>query len=495
MAMSETFHLRCLLVGSALALAGLFGACSSDEATPEASANSDTNAGSDTSTPSDGESPGPDVTADPDTATPDPDATPADPDGATPDPDGGPIEADGAIIEPDGAEPADGQTEDPVDPIGNATGEAVTLDHEAAWGVVEGNLKKHIDGLEDALKFLEDSTSVNNLVDMLFDDDDDDDEGEPAEGDGEQEEEDEPLEIDLADLRDDLVELIGDNLMVASTAVVADDGLSVTYNLDAEILCDEEPEENESEEAMANRMDDEEACEERVKNNPVSIVATSDGDDRIDMSLLAGADAVEVLAIQVHDDMMSVTGFLPNLQALLEAFVDPEDFELPETMEGSFACEIREDAPLVYTVRCSVLEAINATPADDQEPLSLQLNPMDEPVKLTIDGAAKAISGALTSEAVSASVPWQWIVDMFWDDEGYSEWTCEPNPDGEGESCWDEWIDPPEPPEVDEAFIVAIPGVGGMLGYDASDDIFQLMEVHVGGETTTVKVDDATIIS
>ncbi|MEC9073532.1 MAG: hypothetical protein VX938_14165, partial [Myxococcota bacterium] len=451
-------------------LALSFGACSSDDdPAPAPVAPADATSG------------------DSDATSGDSDATSADPDATTVDP--GP---DGTSVDPDAStDPVDGSVEEPAEPIGNETGDPVSLDHATAFGAVEANIVKHVDGLEAALKFLEDSDSVNNVVEMLFGDDDDEDEDEDE---GPAEEEDEGLEIDLEELRDDIVELIADNLMVESTATEADDGLSLTYELDPKILCDEDPEEEESEEMKLEREEDEADCEARMGDNPIRIVVTSDGDHRMDLSVRAGADDVEVLVIQVHDDMMSVTGNLPHAQTMLQAFVDPDDFTLPETMEGKFACEVREDAALVYTVRCSVLEAINAQPGEDQEPISVQLSQMDEPVKLTLDGAAATIDGALTSEAVDASVPWQWIVDMFWDDEGYSEWVCEPNGDG-GENCYDKWIEPPESPEVDNAFIVALPGVAGALGYAASDDTFRLMDVHLGGATTTVKVDADTIVS
>jgi hypothetical protein len=83
---------------------------------------------------------------------------------------------------------------------------------------------------------------------------------------------------------------------------------------------------------------------------------------------------------------------------------------------------------------------------------------------------------------------------MFYDDEGYSEWICETDPQG-NEHCYDDWIEPPEPPEVDNAFIVAVPAVGGAVEYSASDDAFRFSDLNLGDATTIVSVDGDTIVS
>ena len=67
--------------------------------------------------------------------------------------------------------------------IGNPVGDPIDIDHETAAQTAEDNLIRHLDGLEDTLAFLEESSSMNNLVGMLFDDDDDDDDDDDGDDD------------------------------------------------------------------------------------------------------------------------------------------------------------------------------------------------------------------------------------------------------------------------------------------------------------------------
>ncbi|MDP6934203.1 MAG: hypothetical protein QGG40_14860 [Myxococcota bacterium] len=383
---------------------------------------------------------------------------------------------------PDTGAPPDTGDVETADSIGDPIGDATAIDHETAAGTVEDNLVRHIDGLDEALSFLEDSDTVINIVDMLFgDDDDDDDEGE----DGEEEEE-EPFEIDLSELRDGVVEIMADRIMVEQTAVVADDGLSIRYSVSADFFCPEEPDEYESEEDEAERLEDEAECAERLAGNPLSIDVMSDGEGDMNLSLKVGEDEVEALAVQIHDDMMALVTELPNLTPFFEIFVDPDDFALPETMEGTLGVEIREDAALVYTARFAVPEGVDLVPDSDQEPYALHVSSSNDPGGITIDGDAQTLSGALSVADLQASVPWQMVVDMFYDDEG--EW--ETNDEGE-----EEWVEPTEAPEVEGAFHVSVPAVDGSLDFAASDDAFVFTGMSLGESTTTMMVDSDTILS
>ena len=101
----------------------------------------------------------------------------------------------------------------------------------------------------------------------------------------------------------------------------------------------------------------------------------------------------------------------------------------------------------------------------------------------------------MTIAEMDAALPWQIIVDMFYDDEGSSEWICETNEDTGEEDCWEEWTEPEPAPEVDEAFIIDVPGVTGTIAYTATDDAFVLTNLGLGDRTMNIKVDDDTIVS
>jgi len=404
-----------------------------------------------------------------------------------------------------GADPTD--TGDPSDTgggdgpdgsIGDPVGDPVAIDHASALNTVVDNLTRHIDGLDNALAFLETSDSVGNLVDMLFGDDDEEDEDhedEGAEDDEDEADEDEGLDIDLSELRDDLIGFLKDEVMVEATSTVAEDGMSITYLLSPEYFCVSEVEEDESMEDEAERLEDDAECAERITENPIRIGLMSDGEGDMNLSLLVGEDRVESIRMQVYDDMMSVVVELPNITPLVEVFVDPEDFELPSTMEGTFGGEIREESTLNYTARFAMPDGIHVVPDADQEQYSLEISDEPTPGAITIDGSGETLSGSLDMGELQAALPWQMIVDMFYDDEGYSEWMCETDEATGMEECWEEWVEAPEPPEVEGRFIIDIPGVTGSVDYSADDDTFHLMGMGLGDGSTVVKVDADTILS
>jgi len=260
---------------------------------------------------------------------------------------------------------------DPADPIGNEIGESIAITHAAAKKAVEDNITKHIDGLDDALSMLEESGTVDNML-GIFEDDDSSEEGEgevPEEGgpmppaapmppEGDEGAED-GLEVDLSDMRDDILDMMADVLMVEEVSSVSADGMVLTYALGPDQVCDNSDDDDDddeiSEEERASQLEDQEKCAARLAENPLHIDVTTDGDKRINLSVKAGDDAVEVLTAQIHDDVISASVNLSELEHLIGVFVDPEDFELPGTMEGIVALEVRENKAADYTARFGIV--------------------------------------------------------------------------------------------------------------------------------------------
>jgi hypothetical protein len=401
-----------------------------------------------------------------------------------------------------------GDSTDPVDPIGNEIGESIAITHAAAKKAVEDHITKHVDGLDDALSMLEESGTVDNML-GIFEDDDSSEEGE-----GEMPEEGEPmppappmppegdegaedgLEVDLSEMRDGILDMMADVLMVEEVSSVSADGMVLTYTLGPDQVCDNSDDDEEiGDEERASQLEDQEKCAARLAENPLHIDVTTDGDKRMNLSVKAGDDAVEVLTAQIHGDVISATVHLAELEHLIGVFVDPEDFELPATMEGVFALEIRENKAADYTARFGIVEAINIVAgADEEEPLGLQIAQSNEVGSISISGPDKTIGGALGLNALKVEMPWQWVVDMFYDTEGYSEWVCEMDDEG-NENCYDMWVEGEEAPEAKGLFSVALPGIHGTLSYTLGDDAIRLSNMSLGDETAVVAVDGDAIIT
>lgn len=371
----------------------------------------------------------------------------------------------------------------PSDPsIGNPVGDSIAIDHATAHQTMVDNLTAHIDGLDTSLGFLEDSRALTNISDFLFGDDDEErDEGEKSK------KKEEPWEVDFSDFRDGVVEFFSDRLMVEETATLAEDGLSITYAVSAEYFCAEEPRKDASAEDEKERLEDEAECAERLATNPFQLFVTSDAVGDLNISFQVGAEATEAFNLQLHDDQISFHLYLEPFDRLLANLVRPEDFELPTTRSGSLGVELRQDATSIYTVRFAILEDLSMEAEEGQETVEVTLGQAENPGSITIDGEATTLDGYLELGVIYGALPWQWIVDTFYDDEGYSEWN--------EELGYDEWIDPTEPPEVDETVSLDLPGVTGTLAYSAADDVFRLTGMGLGDASTLIMVDGVQITS
>jgi hypothetical protein len=381
---------------------------------------------------------------------------------------------------------------------GNPEGDPIGIDHDRAVQTVRDNLTLHMDGLEQSIDFLEDSAPVNSLYELLFGEDEEDEEPpappeEPEEG-ATKDGHDEAFDIDLSEMRDGLIDTMVAKMMLEPMSTVADDGLSIAYAVDPATFCEEEAEEDESEDDAAERAEDEADCTERLTANPFGMTITSDAIGDVNLSMTVGATALEVLDLQLHDDQISAHIDMGKLKTLVEVFISPEDFELPQTMEGVVGVEVRRNDAQIYTARFVVSEDIHIEPNDDQEPLSLEMSQADAPGSITFDGQAMTIDGSLAIDPMEVGLPWQMIVDMLHDGEGETETVCETDEETGEEECREETTEPTEPPEVDDAMVISLPGVTGTLAYNSTDDAFVLTGVSLGDATTTVMVDGEPII-
>jgi hypothetical protein len=191
--------------------------------------------------------------------------------------------------------------------------------------------------------------------------------------------------------------------------------------------------------------------------------------------------------------MIAIWIELAGVKAWLQTFIDEEDFEFPETMNGTVGVEIRQHAALKYEVRFAIEEAIQLVPAQGQESITLSMDADPAPGGLVLDGAAETIIGDLAMTQIAAGLPWQMVVDIFWDGEGHDEWVCEPNDSG-GEDCGDKWVDGPESPEVEGTMNLVVPGPTASIHVDIATDTFGFVNLSLGDDTLVADVDGDPIV-
>jgi hypothetical protein len=325
--------------------------------------------------------------------------------------------------------------------FGAPIGEPVAIDHATVIAAIRANVTQHIDEADAALTFVEDSDVINNLIRLLWDDDEDaagpppgkpgdEDATPPPPGDPEDE-----FEINFEDLRDGLLEFLTDKVIVESTATVSDDGKTITYQLTPDPFCIDLADEGEeqSPEKIAERAEAEADCTRKLMETPVRIHVVSSGARKMNLSIRVGDDQGDGLRLQIHDDLVAVFATLGDVKAVIEAFVDGEDLELPDTMDGKIAGEIRREAAQHFTARFGILEDIRVN-SPEAESVTIRLDRDDEPGTITLDGNARTIVGSLNISTIHAELPWQDIVNMFYGGEESVETVCRSN-EAETESC------------------------------------------------------------
>jgi hypothetical protein len=353
---------------------------------------------------------------------------------------------------------------------------------------MENSIRLHLGGLEGAVEFLETSDALNNLLSLFS--------GEEGE-EGEETStttEDDAFEIDLTEITDDVVAFMHEHLMVEETSTLSADGLSLSYQVTGAFFCVQDPDEDESPESKKDRLREQAECAERLGENPLRIDVMSDAVGDLNLGLFVGSSATPALDLQLHDDQISAYVALVELPVFLKVFVSPEDFELPRSMQGLVGVEVRQHGVVHYTARFAIEEEVHLSPDPDQDPYTLDVPVHLDPGQITFDGSTSALNGELLLSFIHATLPWQFMVDLFHDDEGYSEWTCEYDEVSEIEECWDEWIEPPDAAEVDEVMTVFLPGLMGAVDYAAGTDTFAFTGLGLGDMTTTVNVDGASLI-
>lgn len=352
-----------------------------------------------------------------------------------------------------------------VEPIGSTVGDLQSIDHAFASSVMTENLAAHIDELDEALTFLEDSELIARIINLLSDEDEDGEDG----GDAKDTEEDEGFEIDLSELRDGAISFLEDKVMVESTASVSDDGLTISYAVSPEFFCVSDDEDIPPQEAAEDEAD----CAEMLMDMPLSLQVVSDGDGRVNVDVLAGTDLMQPLSLQVHDDLLAVFVQLPDLRDTLQT-VFGEDVELPDTMAGRIAGEVRREGEQHFSGRFAVQEDVEISSAS-ADSIDFSYPQALAPGSIVIDGIEQTIIGSLDIDTIDLTLPWEDMASVFQDDEDEE--------------------DGAEGPEASGEMVVFVPAIQGDLALIGADDTLRLSRAGLGEATTTISVNADTIIA
>ncbi len=304
--------------------------------------------------------------------------------------------------------------------------DTVALDHGTVVRIIERNVTQHMDELDTALSMLEDSDAVNTLLDLLPSEEEDEEFDENGEPINQEDDGGEPLDVDLSDIKDSILELLLEDILVEAGASLSDDDQTVTYRLVPDAFCTQDPEEDESEDDARDRLENEADCARRISDTPIRIHAVSSGENKLQLTLQVGEEGPQSLSIQIQDDLIAGFIALSEIKAFIEVFVDAEDFEFPTTMNGLIAFEIKREDASHFSVRFGVVDAIEIS-SPEADSMSLNFGVDQDLGAIEINGPAATISGRAEIGTIDLNFPWQDVVEFFHDDEDEVEWVCTNN--------------------------------------------------------------------
>ena len=346
------------------------------------------------------------------------------------------------------------------------------------------NVTFMLTGLNEALQFLDGSDLFQDL--FSFSGEEICEAVEPG-GEGEPEcytPEPEPVDIDLEPLREGLIDLLTDGVLVDAQLEI-EEGTSLTYLLQPAVFCELLADDAEAggDGEMADEEDD--GCAEFLSGTPIRVRFQSTGEDMLDVAILAGEDKVHVLDIELNKGSIAIEADLAEVQAFLETMDDgaEADFE-GWTLSGRIRWELVRVGPKVFSMGFSVLQAVSVDGSIDGEAWALTLAPSEGTV--TVNGMTQAVSVEGAIGALDATFPYQALVDSFWDAEGEEDTEMPPSADDIGD-----W----EAPAVSGTAQVHLAGATGACVFEAADEAVEITGLGLGGGTSWVKVNGVTILS
>jgi len=351
--------------------------------------------------------------------------------------------------------------------------------------IATGNVTFMLTGLNEALQFLNGSDLFQEMFASS-----EEEVCEPVEAGSDEEPlcdtpEPEPMDIDLEFLRKDVIEFLTDGVLV-DAQLEAEEGTSVTYLMKPAYFCEMFAGEAEGggELDMEDEGDDE-SCADFLAETPIRVRFQSTGEDMLNAEILFGEDKLHVLDIELNKGSVAVEVDLSELQAFVDTLDDQGGSDFGSwSLSGRIRLELVREGPKVFTLAFLVLQAVSVDGSIDGDAWAMTLAPSEWTV--TVNGVTEEVALATTVGALDATIPYQAVVDSFWD--------AEAEMDGEEPQPADDIIDW-EAPTVTGTAQVHLAGLTGASVFKADDEAVEVTGFGLGGGTSWVKVNGVTIFS
>ncbi|MFH1531710.1 MAG: hypothetical protein ABIK09_13370 [Pseudomonadota bacterium] len=352
--------------------------------------------------------------------------------------------------------------------------------------IATGNVTFMLTGLNEALQFLNGSDLFQEMFAFS-----EDEVCEPVEAGSDAEPvcytpEPEPVDIDLESLRKDIIEFLTDGVLV-DAQLETEEGTSVTYLMKPGYFCEMFAGDDEGGGEMdLDDAGDDEGCADFLSEIPIRVRFQSTGEDLLDAEILFGEDKLHVLDIELNKGSVAVEVDLSELQAFMETVDDQAESDFGSwSLSGRIRVELVREGPKVFSLAFFVLQAVSVDGSIDGDAWAMTLAPSEWTV--TVNGVSEEVALATAVGALDATIPYQAVVDSFWDTEGEMDGE-EPQTPADDIIDW-------EAPTVTGTAQVHLAGLTGASVFKADDEAVEVTGLGLGGGTSWVKVNGVTIFS
>ena len=371
--------------------------------------------------------------------------------------------------------------------------QALTIEKQALVVDVKKNVETMLEGVDAAIQFLNDSDKFQDLSGAFQDSEEiceppspDDPYGDPIC----YEEDLEPVDLDLTELIEEVIDFIEEGVM-SDSQLEEETPTSLLYLLDPESFCStgDEPGEAREEDEWE---EEEDGCVEFLSSIPVRVLFTSPSTDNVNAEILLGEARISLAKIQIHDGLLSIEIDLDDAREALELInqelgEDGEDDEfIPDVMTGKVRLTLEFLDPGVYRLQFEVVEPLDVQVSTDEGDISVQLGTSKQYLLVDASVAGKETLN-LVSETGSLDIalPYQLLMNAIYDEEEEGEGSMEGE---EGEE------EPVEIPNVSGTASIHLAGFTGNLGLSDTDQV-NLSNFGLGDSESWVKINNDTVLT
>lgn len=279
----------------------------------------------------------------------------------------------------------------------------------------------------------------------------------------------------------DIVDTLRDEIFTAEN-LESEDASSVTYLLRPATFCASEatpveptPGAAPTPEPVPSETSLDPDCVDQMNRLQPRIRLSSPSAGNVDVALLLTAEKRNPVTLELYQDHVGVVMDLGETKAALDAI--GEDTENLVSMVGKFGFELRRNAELDYSLRSSVLEAIEVVTANDLgEQIRVALGASIPMFELRFDGNARQVTGAIDYGTFGVDGPLNAFRDTFEDSE-YDPVTGEELPG-------------PVYTGYTEMFVA---GLEGSIAFDGTTDRLDVLDIGLGDASSTLKHDGTVL--